>query len=102
MVHGGLGKQNDLEVIKKINRKNPNFNELSIINDLIWADPMENGGFYSSPRGMSQLFGPDITEEFLKKNNLELIIRSHQFKKIGYSSHHNQKLYTVFSCPNYR
>ena len=45
--------------------------------------------------------GPDVTENFLKKNNLEYVIRSHEVKDMGYEVAHNGKCITVFSAPNY-
>ena len=36
-------------------------------------------------------FGPDITERFLKLNNLEYIIRSHEVKQQGYDIGHHSK-----------
>ncbi len=29
-------------------------------------------------------FGPDVTENFLKRNNLKMVIRSHEMKEEGY------------------
>ena len=46
-------------------------------------------------------FGPDITEAFLTRNNLSLLIRSHELKENGYAKCHNDKCWTVFSAPNY-
>ena len=34
-------------------------------------------------------FGPDITERFLKANNLEYFIRSHEVKQQGYDLGHH-------------
>jgi hypothetical protein len=45
--------------------------------------------------------GPDVTENFLKRNNLDYIIRSHEVKDMGYEVAHNGKCITVFSAPNY-
>jgi len=53
-------------------------------------------------------FGPDITNKFLKENNLgkiiiyvDLLIRSHEVKQEGYEEAHNGKCITIFSAPNY-
>ncbi|CAF5209822.1 unnamed protein product, partial [Rotaria magnacalcarata] len=46
-------------------------------------------------------FGPDVTERFLKLNNLEYVVRSHEVKQEGYELAHNGKCITVFSAPNY-
>lgn len=45
--------------------------------------------------------GPDVTENFLKRNNLDYVIRSHEVKDAGYEIAHNGKCITVFSAPNY-
>ena len=37
-------------------------------------------------------FGPDVTECFLKLNNLEYVIRSHEVKQEGYELAHNGNL----------
>ena len=34
-------------------------------------------------------FGPDVTERFLKLNNLEYVVRSHEVKQEGYELAHN-------------
>ncbi|KAG2243777.1 hypothetical protein Bca52824_094381 [Brassica carinata] len=67
-------------------------------------------------RGIGLLWGPDCTEEFLKKYELKLIIRSHEGPDarekrdglggmdIGYTIDHNVesgKLITIFSAPDY-
>ena len=38
---------------------------------------------------------------FLSKNQLQLLIRSHERKEQGYQVHHNGRCLTVFSAPNY-
>jgi serine/threonine-protein phosphatase with EF-hands len=52
-------------------------------------------------RGGGCLFGPDITDKLLKKNDLELIIRSHECKELGYEWTHSNKILTIFSASNY-
>ena len=50
---------------------------------------------------MACFFGSDVTQYFLKKYNLSMIIRSHQVKQDGYEYTHDGKLLTVFSASNY-
>ena len=54
-----------------------------------------------SKRGTGTQLGPDVTEDFLKTNGLELLIRSHEVKENGYDLMHNGKCITIFSAPNY-
>jgi len=35
------------------------------------------------------MFGPDVTRNFLKENQLELIVRSHEMKEAGYEVEHD-------------
>ena len=45
--------------------------------------------------------GPDVTKNFLQRNGLELVVRSHEVKDGGYEVAHDGYLITVFSAPNY-
>lgn len=100
--HGGIPSKTDvtLKDIEQINRITEPLDE-GIMTDLLWSDPNEEKGFKPSKRGIGFSFGTDITESFLKKNNLSLIIRSHEVRDEGYSLEQNGQLYTVFSAPNY-
>jgi serine/threonine-protein phosphatase 5 len=51
--------------------------------------------------GGSYLFGSDATNFFLVRNNLQMLIRSHEVQMAGYNVHHGGKCITVFSAPNY-
>merc|ERR1711937_724742 len=73
----------------------------SVLQDLLWSDPLEPEGFESSERGAGVMWGPDITDQFLELNNLDMIIRAHQMCNDGYRMQHNGKVLTVFSAPNY-
>eukprot|EP00438_Fugacium_kawagutii_P021788 Skav236016 [mRNA] locus=scaffold3189:166322:173659:- [translate_table: standard] len=75
-----------------------------ILFDAQWADPADQPGITRSSRGSVVIsFGPDITEKFLKDNNLSLCIRSHQVPKTmdGYELLHNGRLLTIFSASRY-
>lgn len=70
---------------------------------LLWNDPAEILGYTKNARGPNVFsFGPDVTEKFLKKHNLSLLIRSHECKIFGHQYSHNSKCLTVFSCPDYQ
>ena len=69
---------------------------------LLWNDPANPKGYNRNQRGPNVFsFGPDITEKFLSKHNLSLLIRSHEFKVFGHQYTHNSKCLTIFSCPDY-
>lgn len=69
--------------------------------ELLWSDPQPQNGRESSKRGVGVQFGPDVTHNFLKMNNLDYIIRSHEVKSAGYEIAHDGKCITIFSAPNY-
>lgn len=86
--------------IRKVDRfKQPGSDGLMA--DLLWADPQPLPGRGPSKRGVGLQFGPDVTSEFLGRNGLELLIRSHEVKEAGYEIEHGKKCVTVFSAPNY-
>ena len=102
VVHGGLFGDDSVTIsqIQGYNRvgQPPEYGPM---NDILWSDPMDQNGHAPSPRGVTKTFGPDVTEAFLKKENLKLLIRSHQMQMEGYLVQHNGKCITVFSAPNY-
>ena len=69
--------------------------------DLLWADPKMMPGRAPSKRGVSCMFGPDVTQRFLDDNGLKLLVRSHEVKPDGYEVMHDGRCITVFSAPNY-
>ena len=102
IVHGGLSGTGDvaLDDIRKIQRKiEPP--DSGLMCDLLWSDPQPTPGRSPSKRGVGLSFGPDITQNFLKKNDLSLVIRSHEVRDLGYELEHDGWLITVFSAPNY-
>jgi len=102
VTHGGLPTEGNatLDDVKKIPRGSEP-PESGLMSDLLWSDPQPFNGRSPSKRGVGYSFGPDITEAFLERNNLDLLIRSHEVKEEGYLVEHGGKTITVFSAPNY-
>ena len=102
VVHGGLFSSDDVTIadLQKFdrNREPPDEGHMC---EMLWSDPQAPFGRAPSKRGVAIQFGPDITKAFLERNNLELVIRSHEVKDEGYEIEHNGWLVTVFSAPNY-
>ncbi|OAO16748.1 serine/threonine-protein phosphatase [Blastocystis sp. ATCC 50177/Nand II] len=101
ILHGGLFKQDGvtLQDINKIDRFTDCMNGL--LEDILWSDPMDGTGRQPSRREAGTMFGQDVTERFLKENNLKLLVRSHEVKMGGYEVQHGGKCITIFSAPNY-
>jgi serine/threonine-protein phosphatase 5 len=102
VTHGGLFsndgvKLNQIASIDR-NREPP---EAGPMCDLLWSDPAPFAGRHPSKRGCGLTFGPDVTKHFLKDNELELLVRSHEVKMEGFLVEHDGKCITVFSAPNY-
>lgn len=102
VMHGGLFSKDkvSLDDLRAIDR-NCQPPEEGLMCELLWSDPQPQPGRVPSKRGVGIHFGPDVTDEFLKFNNLDYIIRSHEVKAEGYEVDHDGKCITVFSAPNY-
>jgi len=101
-LHGGLSptlaKLDDITKLKRfcdVPHEGP-------ICDLLWSDPDDvKKGFTPSPRAAGFIFGADITEKFLHRNNLSMIGRAHQLVMDGFAKNHKKLVVTIFSAPNY-
>jgi serine/threonine-protein phosphatase 5 len=102
VVHGGLFSTDNVKLddIRKVNRDCEPPDE-GLMTEMLWSDPQPGKGRMPSKRGVGVAFGQDVTENFLKTNDLKLVIRSHEMKEEGYELEHSGKLITVFSAPNY-
>ncbi len=101
-VHGGLSPSLDtVDQIQDLQRVQEPPHEGPMC-DLMWSDPDDDiQGWGISARGAGYVFGPDIADQFLYSNQLELIARSHQLAMEGYKYFFGQLLVTVWSAPNY-
>ncbi|VDP08963.1 unnamed protein product [Soboliphyme baturini] len=118
IVHGGISENTDLEAISLIDRsKYKSFlispyewqssprtvqNEMKLLTDLFWSDPQTKNGIASNvSRGAGVCYGPNVTQSFLEKNKLKLLIRSHECVVDGYEYCQQNQVLTVFSASNY-
>lgn len=101
-LHGGLSPQlSKIDDIARLKRFCDVPHEGPIC-DLLWSDPDDaKKGFNPSPRAAGFVFGIDVTEKFLHRNNLNLIARAHQLVMDGYNRNHKKMVVTIFSAPNY-
>ena len=103
VIHGGLFSKEGvtIEELKQINRFQEDPKSGGLMCELLWSDPRPENGTFPSERGAGVYFGPDVTERFLKENNLKLLIRSHEARMEGYQIETGGQVITVFSAPNY-
>ncbi|EJW01897.1 hypothetical protein EDEG_03628 [Edhazardia aedis USNM 41457] len=100
-VHGGISPNfQTIQQLQVINRFSRNVDK--VIVDLMWSDPHYEKGFKRSPRGAGYLFGQDELTHFLAVNDLNYLVRAHQFMKNGYKiDFKSANCLTVWSAPHY-
>ena len=78
--------------------------------DLLWSDPTPSAdtmGVHNNvvrdPRKENNIcmFGSDMVDKFLKNNQMNMIIRSHQKCQGGIDQFANDQVFTITSCSNY-
>lgn len=115
-IHGGIGGSiNTLADIADLRRplsvsQMPRNDLEQRVTDLLWSDPTDNDSVVGvipnlvrdqDGTGRIYKFGPDRVEEFLKTNNLDLIIRAHECVMDGFERFAGGKLITLFSATDY-
>ena len=67
----------------------------------MWSDPQSSAGCKeNSFRGGGSYFGPDVTEDVMRRHQLQRLIRSHECKIDGYEHMHNNKVNNTISMIN--
>eukprot|EP00929_Paragymnodinium_shiwhaense_P002334 TRINITY_DN10255_c0_g2_i2.p1 TRINITY_DN10255_c0_g2~~TRINITY_DN10255_c0_g2_i2.p1 ORF type:complete len:750 (+),score=188.83 TRINITY_DN10255_c0_g2_i2:108-2357(+) len=115
VVHGGIG-DGDWTVDKLGGYQRPIHSDAiyqdGLLFNVLWSDPIEDDdrseakviGVHPSTRGgLATKFGWNVTTEFCAKNNIHMIIRSHQAKQggLGFDAMHEMMLMRVFSARDY-
>ncbi|MEM2204230.1 MAG: metallophosphoesterase family protein [Sulfolobales archaeon] len=69
------------------------------LEEILCNDPTEDPdiGYASSPRGAGFLWGEAITNEFIKKTGVKIIVRGHEAVREGYKLNHGARVLTIFS-----
>jgi serine/threonine-protein phosphatase PP1 catalytic subunit len=103
-VHGGISP--DLKNLSQIEAlKRPlDISEQGLLLDLLWSDPAPSGnGWQESERGTSWAYGPDVVDDFLRREKLDLLCRAHQNVDDGFEFPFGEirNCVTVFSAPDY-
>ena len=78
-----------------------------ITQQILWNDPIlnymsgVNEKFYENRRGLGYVFGKEVFEEFLAKNNVNIVYRGHQVFLEGFHQDFDKKFVTIFSASDY-
>jgi serine/threonine-protein phosphatase 2A catalytic subunit len=100
-LHGGLSPSIDtLDMARSLERRQEVPHEGPMC-DLVWSDPDQRPGWGISPRGAGYTFGVDVTQQFNRRNGLDIIARAHQLVMGGFQWDHDNNIVTIFSAPNY-
>lgn len=101
-IHAGLSP--NLNNIYDINNiiKGSTIPNSGVLCDLLWSDPKKNQdtNWMPNSRGISYTYNEKILKKFMKKNNIKLVCRGHQYAENGYEFFCNEKLITLTSTRN--
>ena len=105
-LHGGIGAR--LKSIRQLNsiaRPITGASDSKLITDVLWSDPTSHDGVlgvHANARGIGVVhFGPDKVISFCERNQIDVIIRSHQCVAAGYEFFASGHMVTVFSATSY-
>lgn len=114
VVHGGIGDGSwTIDDLDKVTRPLADSGAQACVRHALWSDPTDSDadmarGVHYPSKGESGYrgsgiakFGPDVTARFCAKNEVALIVRSHQFVRAGVKIMHSGHLATLFSARNY-
>lgn len=115
VLHGGIGAGDwDLSYVRHVKRplSHECLSKDLLLYNMLWSDPIPEdekgcGGVHDSPRDdhrhLIAMFGPDVTEEFCKRNRLDAVVRSHQIGLggCGFEIMHSGRCIVVFSARDY-
>ena len=102
-VHRGLSPElRSLQNIKDIHRPT-DIPDCGLLCDLLNSDPdIEAVNYDENDKGVSVIFGESIVEYFLKKFDLDFIVRGNKVVDKGYEYFASKKLLTIFSATCFR
>ncbi|XP_038702243.1 serine/threonine-protein phosphatase PP1-like isoform X2 [Tripterygium wilfordii] len=82
-MHGGISPDlRNLDQIRNLQRPT-DVPDSGLLCDLLWSDPSNDiQGWGANDRGVSYTFGADRVIEFLKKHDIDLIVRAHQICRL--------------------
>ena len=83
-MHGGLSPElSQMEQIANIARP-CDVPDTGLLCDILWADPDPSiTGWGENDRGVSFTFGGDVVRQFLRRHDLDLVVRAHQVVEDG-------------------
>lgn len=95
LLHGGAPSDaNSLNELASARELHPS---RRILEEVLWNDPVDLDGLYTSPRGAGMLFGPDVTSRFLGIVGAKTLIRGHEPCPEGVDVRHGGRVLTLFS-----
>ncbi|KAG9403780.1 serine threonine-protein phosphatase [Aphanomyces cochlioides] len=106
IVHGGVPRKHSLKLTKLdgfVRNDYDAFERNQILMDLFWSDPHTADDWVENKRGAGINYGADHVYKFIKHNEIEWIVRSHECVPQGYLWPYGDQgmLVTLFSASNY-